>query len=288
MVSEKSKGVSTPNNVWDATNIELHERALYPTIRIKADRATGSGTIIYCGERTEKDEDGEYGFSTYVLTNHHVVSEAIRVEERFDPQKGKTVKKDYRDFVQVEVFAYKNRSTITARTTAEAEIMAYHEKRDIALLRLRTNEEFKFVAKLLKSEEAKNVHIFDKLYVVGCGLGQPPFPTSGMLTGKDVTIDYFPYWQTSAPSIFGNSGGAVFRGETLEMMGIPSRISVRGGMFGGNDAITHIGYFCPPAEIHRFLQEEGFLFLVDDSHNEADDLKAIANRGKDDDEDDDE
>jgi S1-C subfamily serine protease len=284
-----SKGVTTPDDAWDVTNVALHEQALYPTIRIRSDRSTGSGTIIYCGERTEADEDGEFGFSTYVLTNHHVVESAIRVEKTYDPLKGKDIKRDYRDFVQVEVFAYKNRSTITARTTAEAEIMAYHEKRDVALLRLRTNEKFNYVAKLLKAEEAKNVHIFDKLYVVGCGLGQPPFPTSGMLTGKDVTIDYYPYWQTSAPSIFGNSGGAVFRGETLEMMGIPSRISVRGGMFGGSDAITHIGYFCPPNEIHKFLKEEGFFFLTGDKgHTEAGDLKVIAERGKDDTDDEDE
>jgi S1-C subfamily serine protease len=277
-----SKGVSTPNSVWDATNIELHEQALYPTIRIKSDRSTGSGTIIYCGEREEADEDGELGFSTYVLTNHHVVASAIRVEKSFDPVLGKDVKRDYRDFVSVEVFNYKNRSTITAKTTADAEIMAYHEKRDVALLRLRTNQKFDYVAKILDAAEAKNVHIFDKLYVVGCGLGQPPFPTSGMLTGKDATIDYYPYWQTSAPSIFGNSGGAVFRAESLEMMGIPSRISVRGGMFGSGDAITHIGYFCPPNEIHKFLKDEGYLFLVDPTHTEAADLKVIAERGKDD------
>lgn len=271
----------------DRLNADLHEQALYPTIRIRAASATGSGTIIYCGERTEEDEDGELGHSTYVLTNHHVVSSAIRVEKSFDPTKGKDVKRDYRDLVQVEVFSYKNRSTITARTTAEAEIMAYHEKRDIALLRLKTNQEFPYVAKLLPASEAKNVHIFEQLYVVGCGLGQPPFPTSGMLTGKDHMIDHYPYWQTSAPSIFGNSGGAVFLGRTLEFMGIPSRISVRGGMFS-NDAITHIGYFAPPAELHRFLKDQGYFFLVDSTHNEADDLKAIAERIEDGDEDDDE
>lgn len=281
-----TKGVNTPNDTWEETNVSLHEQTLYPTIRIQSDRSRGSGTIIYCQERTEKDEDGELGFSTYVLTNHHVVESAIRVEEHFDPLKGKNVKRDYRDFVSAEIFNYKNRSTITAKTTADAEIMAYHEKRDVALLRLRTNQKFDYVAKLLKAEDAKNIHIFDKLYVVGCGLGQPPFPTSGMLTGKEVQIDHYPYWQTSAPSIFGNSGGAVFRGQTLEMMGIPSRISVRGGMFS-NDAITHIGYFCPPTEIHRFLKDEGYYFLVGEKgHTEAKDLKAIAERGKDDDDDD--
>lgn len=278
-------GVTTPEAEWDATNIALHERALYPTIRVRTGRATGSGTILYSKHREEPDDDGEEGFSTYALTNHHVISDAIRVEKNFDPVLGKQVTRDYRDRVQVEVFTYKNRSTITARMTAEAEIMAYNEKRDLALLRLVTNQEFTNVAELLPFDLARTVHIFDKLYVVGCGLGQPPFPTSGMLTGKDVQIDYHSYWQTSAPSIFGNSGGAVFLGRSLQLMGVPSRISVRGNMFS-SDAITHIGYFCPPTEIHRFLTTQGFHFLVDPTHTEAQDLQALADKADDEDDED--
>lgn len=280
-----ASGVTTPADVWEETNKALHEQALYPTIRVRAERSTGSGTILFSAPREEPDEDGELGFSTYALTNHHVVSDAIRVEKNFDPLLGKTVTRDYRERVQVEVFDYKNRSTITARLTAEADIMAYHEKRDLALLRLVTNREFPNVARLLPAERAREVHIFDKLFVVGCGLGQPPFPTSGMLTGKDVQIDYYPYWQTSAPSIFGNSGGAVFLARTLELIGVPSRISVNGGMFA-RDAITHIGYFCPPQEITKFLVDQGFHFIVDPTHTEAQDLKALAERDEDDEDDD--
>ena len=279
-------GVTTPEAEWDATNVALHERALYPTIRVRTGKATGSGTILYSQERAEPDDDGEEGFSTYALTNHHVISDAIRVEKDFDPVQGKMVTRDYRDRVQVEIMAYKNRSTITARTTAEAEIMAYNEKRDLALLRLVTNQKFNHVAELLPFDQARTVHIFDKLYVVGCGLGQPPFPTSGMLTGEDVQIDYHSYWQTSAPSIFGNSGGAVFLGRTLQLMGVPSRISVSGNMFA-RDAITHIGYFCPPTEIHRFLTTQGFNFLVDPTHTEAQDLQALADKADDEDDEDD-
>lgn len=282
-----ASGVTTPAEVWDATSISLHEKALYPTIRVRTDRGQGSGTILYCGDRTEPDEDGETGFSTYALTNHHVVSSAIRVEKTFDPMLGKYVTRDYRERVQVEVFDYKNRSTITARTTAEAEIVAYHEKRDLAILRLVTNQKFPYVASLLPSDQARTVHIFDKLFLVGCGLGQPPFPTDGMLTGKDVQIDHYAYWQTSAPSIFGNSGGAVFLARSLELIGVPSRVSVRGGMLGGTDAITHIGYFCPPSEITKFLADQGLHFLYDSTHNEADDLKAIAERDEDDEDDED-
>jgi S1-C subfamily serine protease len=281
----RASGVSTDAKKWEATNQSLHEKTLYPTIRVRSNRAMGSGTIIYCGDREEADEDGEFGYSTYALTNHHVVDSAITVEKFYDPQAGKHVTRDYRDFVQVEAFAYKNRSTIIGRTTAEAEIVAYLAKRDLALLRFRTNQRFDFVADVLPADQAKDVHIFDKLFLVGCGLGQPPFPTSGMLTGKDVQIDNYPYWQTEAPSIFGNSGGAVFRGATLEFIGVPSRISVSGGMFT-RDAITHIGYFCPPAEVHKFLHEQGYHFIVDPTHTEAQDLKALAEAGKDEDDED--
>ena len=280
-----ASGVTTPADVWDKTNISLHEKALYPTIRVRTEKGQGSGTILYCGDRTEPDEDGELGFSTYALTNHHVVASAIRVEKTFDPLAGKYVTRDYRERVQVEVFDYKNRSTITARTTAEAEIVAYHEKRDLALLRLVTNQQFPYVADLLPAADARLVHMFDKLFVVGCGLGQPPFPTDGLLSGKDVQIDHYPYWLTTAPSIFGNSGGAVFLARTLQLAGVPSRIQTQGGMFG-RDAITHMGYFCPPQEITKFLSDQGFYFIFDDSHSEAEDLKALAE--KDDEDDDDE
>lgn len=256
---------------------ELHEKLLYPTLRVSTGKATGSGTIVASVKRTEADEDGELGFNTYVLTNHHVVDSAIRVEKTYDPSKGRYVTKDYRDLVRVEAFEYKNLSTITSRTTADAAILAYNAKRDIALLRLKTNQEFEFVAKILPTEKAREIHIFDELITVGCGLGNPPFPTAGWLTGKDVEIDHYPYWQSSCPSIFGNSGGAIFLARTKELIGIPSRVAVTGGMFGSS-AVTHLSYCIPPSEMHKFIKEEGYFFLVDPSHNEAADLKAIKER----------
>lgn len=265
------------SEVWERRKRKLHESALYPTIRVQSDRATGSGTIIYSGQRAEPDEDGELGFSTYALTNHHVVASAIRVEKKYDPQLGKEVTRDYRDLVRVEVFDYKNMSTITSRTTADAEIVAYHEKRDLAVLRLRTNREFPNVATLYPGDKAREVHIFDPILIVGCGLGQPPFPTQGIVSGKGEMIDYYEYWMSTAPSIFGNSGGAVFLERTLELIGVPSRISVSGGMFGGS-AVTHMGYFCPPNEIRKFLRDQGLHFLYDSSHSEAQDIKALAEK----------
>jgi S1-C subfamily serine protease len=276
-VDTAASGVTTPEDVWNETSVQLHQRTLYPTIRVKANKATGSGTLIYCQDREEADEDGELGYSTYAVTNHHVVADAIRVEKEYDPTKGKYLTRDYRDRVQIEAYTYKNRSTITSRTTAEAEIVAYSQKRDLAVLKLFSNEKFPYIASLLPTEKSREVHVYDKIFVVGCGLGYQPFPTSGMVSAKDIEIDHYPYWMGSAPAIYGNSGGAVFLARTLEMMGVVSRISVSGGMFGGSP-ITHMQYFCPPFEIHRFLKEQGLFFLVDKSHSEMVDLRAISDK----------
>jgi S1-C subfamily serine protease len=278
-VDTSASGVTTPEDVWQETSVQLHENTLYPTVRITANRAKGSGTIVYSKDREEPDEDGELGYSTYILTNHHVIADAIRVEKEFDPLKGKYVTKDYRDRVQIEAYTYKNRSTITSRTTAEAEIIAYSAKRDLAVLRVLSNEKFPFIARLLPDKKSREVHVFDKVFVVGCGLGMQPFPTSGMLTAKDIEIDHYPYWMGSAPAIYGNSGGAVFLGRTLEMMGVVSRVSVSGGMFGGSP-ITHMQYFCPPFEIHKFFKDQGLFFLTDPSRSEVADLRALADKDK--------
>ncbi len=284
LVDTAASGVTTPAEVWDETSIALHEKTLYPTIRVRTSRAQGSGTIIYSQARTEPDEDGETGFASYAITNHHVIDDAIRVEKEYDPQLQKYVTRDYRDRVQVEIFFRKNRSTITSRMTAEAEIVAYNARRDIALLRWVAPQPVAFVASLLPAEDAKGVFIYDKVFVVGCGLGQEPFPTAGMLTGKNIEIDYRPYWMGSAPAIYGNSGGAVFLGRTLQMIGVVSRVGVTGGMFGGQ-AVTHLQYFCPPGEIHKFIHDEGFHFLVDPTHTEAADLKALAEKDAEDEDD---
>jgi len=279
-VDTAASGVTTPDDVWDETSLALHEKTLYPTIRVRTTRAQGSGTIIYSQPRTEPDDDGETGFASYAITNHHVVEDAIRVEKEYDPQLQKYVTRDYRDRVQVEIFARKNRSTISSRQTAEADIVAYNARRDIALLRWVAPQPVMHVASLLPSDKAKNVFIYDKIFVVGCGLGQEPFPTAGMLTGKNIEIDYRPYWMGSAPAIYGNSGGAVFLGRTLEMIGVVSRVGVTGGMFGGTP-VTHLQYFCPPTEIHKFIHNEGYHFLVDPTHTEAQDLQALAEKDED-------
>ena len=78
-------------------------------------------------------------------------------------------------------------------------------------------------------------------------------------------IDNYEYWLSTAPSIYGNSGGGVFAPQDGEwgFIGIPSRIAVTGGW--SSQAITHLGYFIPIHRIYKWLEDECFQFIYDDS-----------------------
>jgi S1-C subfamily serine protease len=104
--------------------------------------------------------------------------------------------------------------------------------------------------------------MFMGLYAVGCGLGHPPLATQGNLTGFNDIIDNYPYFLSSAATIFGNSGGAVFLDETYEFIGVPSRVAVSISGFS-SDAITHLSYFIPVMSIYKFIEDQVFTFIYD-------------------------
>ena len=77
-------------------------------------------------------------------------------------------------------------------------------------------------------------------------MGHSPIHTFGHLNGFDDVIDNYPYILSSAPTIFGNSGGSLYvvsenGDEKVYFIGVPSRIAVV-GWFGGADAITHMSF----------------------------------------------
>ena len=84
----------------------------------------------------------------------------------------------------------------------------------------------------------------------------------------DDEIEHFKYWMSSAPTIFGNSGGAVYRlsqnRRKYEYIGIPSRISIQPMGFSA-DAITHMGYFIPIDRVYKLLEDNDYQFIYDDS-----------------------
>ena len=140
---------------------------------------------------------------------------------------------------------------------------------DWALLRMRdTENKADWVSNMFPLNDIENVHIFDKCYAVGASLGHPPVASEGMITYMDDEIEHYKYWMSSAPTIFGNSGGAVYRWsgnrKRYEYIGIPSRISIQPMGFSA-DAITHMGYFIPIDRVYGLLEENDYQFIYDDS-----------------------
>jgi len=70
--------------------IEKHRRMLYPMVRVRTEKAGGSGTIVY----SEKVPGEEGKFETYLLSNYHVVDEAVKQEKEWSPLLQRDVKKD--------------------------------------------------------------------------------------------------------------------------------------------------------------------------------------------------
>lgn len=242
---------------------EKHESLLYPMVRVRTEKAGGSGTIIY----SEPLPDCEDKFETYLLSNFHVVENAVRQEKQWNPLLQRDVKKDVLAEVTVEQFDFEYESWEPTTRGYNGEVMIYDKNMDIALVRVKSIKQFPYTAKLFsKGKEREELRLFTPVYAVGCGLGHPIFQTKGELAGFNDVIENYPYWLSTAPTIFGNSGGAVFLKETGEYIGIPSRISVIILGLGG-DAITHMSYFIPITSIYEFLENNIFQFIYDQNYN---------------------
>jgi len=244
--------------------IQQHEEMFYPTVRVRTKKAGGSGTVVY----SEKYKDEVF---TYIITNQHVIDDSVHIEKRWDPVLNRKVDKEILDTVYVEYFKYNNYSHTVGSFAVEADIVAYSEVdggQDWALLRMRdTENKADWVANMFPLDDIENVHIFDDCYAVGASLGHPPVASNGMITYMDDEIDHYKYWMSSAPTIFGNSGGAVYRWsdgrKKYEYIGIPSRISIQPMGFSA-DAITHMGYFIPIDRVYGLLEDNDFQFIYDD------------------------
>jgi S1-C subfamily serine protease len=242
---------------------QKHEEMFYPTVRVRAKQAGGSGTVVY-----SKKHDGEV--CTYVITNHHVVEKCIDVEKKWNPALKRKVDTEKLDTVNVEFFRYNNYSHCVGSFAMEADIVAYSEVdggQDWALLRIRDKENINdHVARIFPTTEINSVHIFDSCYAVGASLGHPPIASEGHISYMDDEIDHYKYWMSSAQTIFGNSGGAVYRWshkrKHYEYIGVPSRISIQPMGFSA-DAITHMGYFIPIDRICNLLDENDYQFIYD-------------------------
>lgn len=254
----------------------IHEQAIYPICRVIAGKAGGSGTIIY----SRKDPSSEYDdFDTFVLTNHHVIEGLIKVETKYDPARRRDVKRQITQKAQVDIFRYRDMSVKDRDYSVDADVVAWDEDMDLGLLKLDSVDEVDYVASLyplsdrdIKSKRMPRVHVADRVAAVGAALLNAPVFTEGRISRMFEEIDNFPYCLSTAPTIFGNSGGAVYRLNregNWQFIGVPARISVSMSGFSA-DAITHLSWSIPIFTVYRFLKDSYFEWIYNPSISRED------------------
>ena len=251
---------------------ETHDKFIYPVTRVLSASAKGiaggSGVVVYSQDK-----------ENYILTNNHVIANLIDIEEKWNSVAQRPIKVESRAEAVVEFFTYEDMSRITDASAKKAEVVAWDEQMDLALLKLKSTLPIDAVAPIMHpSEEAKKLFISTPIRTVGCGLGVPPLMTVGSIGGFDFPIDNLPYMLCTAPSIFGNSGGPVFSAETAEVIGLTARISVAFMGFSASP-ITHMGWAIPTKTIHKFFENHFYDFIIDpsvdreESHRKREELR---------------
>lgn len=243
---------------WGTDLDEFHERIIYPTTVVRTKSSGGSGTVLY----SKPHPDGE-GNLTLILTNHHVIDDAIEFKEEFDDIVGREVKKPIKQVVSVGFHSYRHLSKEASVVGYQADIVAFEKSRDLALLELRDRTEAKYVATLFP-EKGKQLYMGQPVVAVGCSLGHKPLPSIGIISSLDEQIENQPRIMSSAQLIYGNSGGALYTLEDKELIGVPCAGDVILMGFS-QQAIPHLGYSIPYFVLYEFLREKCFDFIFDSS-----------------------
>ena len=250
---------------------EIAREVLLANCRIRSGNVGGSGTVIY--------SKGEEEYSTYVLTNHHVVENNIKVEKKWSPLLKRDIKVDIMGTVEVHFFKYQYSSRAIGNISIDADIMTYDKDEDIALIKLRDTDKVPAVAKMYPRGEETKLRLGRDVIAIGAGLGEPPIMTKGILSQFAREIENREFWISTAPTIFGNSGGAVYLEDTAEFIGIPARLAVIMSFFGG-DAITHLSYLIPITRVYKFFEDQLFRFIYDEEFTEDGESKLREKRRK--------
>jgi len=240
--------------------MRLHELFLYPAVRIFADKAAGSGTVIYCKE--DPDNPGE--FITLCLTNEHVIDDLLTVRKDWDSLLKKNIDKEFLKRGHVEIFSYIRQSIVDSSNRYNMDVVCYDKHQDLAIIKIDSPKQFSNVATLIPREEIKNLYLFQEVVVSGCSLAHEPFCNFGQITFLNEIIDERRYIMSNCNSIFGNSGGALYLVDKGWLIGVPSRIT--GIQLGfGFDVTSWMGFSVYPERFYEFFDQQEMRFLYDPS-----------------------
>lgn len=206
--------------LWDAPSATaaLMGATVKIEVTLAGDHAAiGSGTVVY-----SRRVHGLY--ETYVLTNAHVVDEALTIK----------------------VLSYHYVGDDRADTaTDEADIVKIDKKADLALLHFKRHDQFPVVAVMAGRDPSPLTHVIE----IGCPMGVDPVVTEGIVSN---IADGF--IRESAPTYFGNSGGTLYD-ESHRFIGVPSEVIGRSTHFGDQILVPHLALAIPISAIRTFLKD---------------------------------
>ena len=133
-----------------------------PVVQLAGEDSVGSGILVRGPALRDRGEDVDY-----VLTAWHVVRDI----------QGSLYNRD----MPVPVSIYLDETTIRSET---ATLLEFDAEIDVALLLLDVEEPVDNVARLARPSRLSGVEIFDRVYAVGCPLGNDPIPTAGEIAAN--------------------------------------------------------------------------------------------------------
>jgi len=213
----------------------LQHDILAPSVQVNVKGSVGGGTLLY-----SKDT------RSYIISACHVLQKILTGadDETREP---------------VEVTLYDDQGVST--DTVDADLVAWDDRKDLALLRLRAVREFPNPAQLASRETLRAIRVFTPIYAVGCPLGHDPLPTLGEIATLNKVVNGERFWMMNAPTIFGNSGGGVFHRETRELIGVSVMVCTYDGAV--STPVPHLGIMVSLETVYDWLDELHYQFLYD-------------------------
>lgn len=240
----------------------LRERLLRPVFQIDAVESVGSGVLVW----RDEDERGQYYLA---LSAQHVLRDLFPEESGEEAGAAKDASAPRAPAIphtEVDIpCVFDQILDHPVRLTAR--LLAENVPADLALLEIRTEVDLGPVARLAARDAERAVDAFTAIWTVGCPLGTTAQATRGEVTRVDWHVGQQPMWMVSSPAFFGNSGGGVFLADSLELIGVFSKIYTHGTY--RPQVVTHMGLAVPLGVLHDWLDEAGYGFLSDAARRAA-------------------
>lgn len=212
-----------------------------------------SGTLISVEERL-------------ILTNYHCVDGLITLVEREEASPDGFVRKvrirRYADVV-VDQHGYRGHDKVSSLSYV-AEIVAEDKKRDLAILRIKSNIPHKTASKLLPDD--KVVLRGERVWAVGNPAGYDATVTSGVVSNLNRTFEFpwtdnerLPMIQFSGGITGGNSGGSLYNSEGF-LIGVPA---------ARHRDVEFIGLAIPISVVKKFMAENCLAQVFDAGFDRA-------------------